>query len=143
MDKEEMLDHLRYKLGLELLSTWIPGRTDTSDWLKGSRHFVCQLERRGVGAPDPYVFQFSMGSAYKYGPKLLDVFNCLLEDARNADDSRDEWEMAQEFGMEIKSKADWVRAVNMYAECQRAREWLKKTFTPPQLDSLYAMFANY
>lgn len=144
MTSEEISETLTYApWQLEHEVRRIPSRTDKLEWDYASRHFTCRVWRVGYGKLAPYCFEYSQGSAHTKPPTLADLMYCLIQDARASEDYEDEWEMAYEFGMEVKSKADYLRIVNMYAACSRMNDWIEENFTADERRRLDELFEDF
>jgi hypothetical protein len=110
---------------------------NSTEWDKGASHWQVVLYRVGKGNPAGLVTCYSMGSAHKGAPKLLDVLASLLLDARCADEPFESW--CADMGYDTDSR----RALATYEACAVIGKEMRQLFTRDELRELDEIFADY
>ncbi len=111
------------KHDLRFTCRWVPSRPDglMSD---SPRHFNCRIYR-GPIHPNSHSFglYFSQGSAHTEFPTLVDVLDCVANDASGYDSTKDfeDWASDYEYDTDSRSAEKTYRAV------KRQSEQLKRT----------------
>jgi hypothetical protein len=134
-DAEFLLERLQVEMRV---SSIIKRSDDTADFGPGATHWNCFIRRvgHGAGKKDGFSIEYSMGSAHRGLPKLLDVFGCLLSDSGSTDQPFEDW--ADELGYDSDSR----KAERIYNACKATAEKLAKLFSASELNDLREIFAD-
>ncbi len=67
---------------------------------------------------------YRMGIAHTRNPSASEVFEAITDDACSGESYSDAWEMAEEFGTEVRGREDYERMLAMYDACRAMAEIL-------------------